>query len=1057
MSFSVKGLNQAWDQILTIKKIDKILKILELLDPIVSNTILRKFSKRMSKDNPFLYDELIKQMMDPLKVMEQLDRKDVGMVWKSIGLDDQEILASRIDSGLLHALGINPDRYLEEIEVKEKDYLKCVRRFYDSFYDLQDQGYIRPLELPENHIRVPGCYHLDEMFEEKIRIVQKDPVLRLGGAIQVFMFEESTDHTSCGLELIKVDDSGSRSKESATVNFDSTGFALWNSTAVTEPGLYEIVLTKEQKDEKELLMLGRCPVLVVETEKKCFSFHHEETECIDGKTVVNGQLLFQNSPATADVSAQLVCGCGNVIDETWAHVKDGALQLEVDVSDHQGPFFIIISSMKTSIQGFIPLFEDHASDLKVPTAFVKSKKIAEELNRFPVSIRHRDPQKLVNGLLIAGGPSNLLSHLNYQIGRGMGLTTFSKGQFKQLNNRLNNQFYSFKLPHDVPETQVFQVNNLAEWKQTIAFNTTSIPAFWQVMFVHIKSKGQYSILEKKIPTPENILSSHFPEHVLPGDVIEGSVYYHTRKPLELSISQQGQSNHKRLMRSGRVPIMVSSGSELAMEAADSNEKQWTAEWQNRPFKKMGSGLKIRPRLVRKGETFQMKNGFLFPDMKHWILHTAGNLLNYPCRCAEQTSSIIGGLLIIRALQDQGLSPEKYPLVTLDEMLDKEIHHLSSMQHSSGRMTLWRPTGDPPDYTPFPGLGIVVLDNLRRLGSYSSETGKRLLNNLKGYFKRSGKNPYNNDLEKTFLQYRLKQEGREDLGIKITDIIRENIMRNNNGFHVSLHDHYKYGPYFMGVVLEILHQTGLTSLEFTSSKNKYEKREKGIWVEMLDRFHIRDLKREDVTEKSYGRAKDPVYFILDGLMKAVGSDGYWGTNSTVKILESLLQISNRRSFDGSFLVQGRNEPYSPDGITEIKKKQVQVVSDEAIIAEIEQEDTINDILELDIPPASVISGGILLQRGDTPLELGSTYPMSIDLTSKAIPNPMLDIFQSGYLKFDSFAENASVDEHRLTIAANDKLTLPVTATRRGNGRLLCKITDMYNPAIAYRMEVPLEVV
>jgi hypothetical protein len=1055
MEKNTEGLFNTYHQILKIQQIDKLLKMLEVMDPPIANMILRKFSKKISTENPGLYQELRKSLMDPMKVLEGLDQQEVHVLWKSLTLDDREVIASRIDSGLLYTFGINPDDYDEEFEVKQSVYWQSTVKFYETFHMLQEEGRIRPLELLENHIRVPKCYTLDASLVEQVRVIQKDLVIAPEEMIQLGVYRGHYPHQSCTLRMAKSDDRGTRTYETETIRFDATGFTKWNSIPVNDPGMYEIIFEETKSEEQEYQQLARVNILVAETDERCFEIELKDIQWASESVCVEANLLFKNAPATVELSAQLICGCGSVIDETWSQVEEGKLNLEFEFSDHFGPWFIYICSFQTDIKGMIPLLNSSDMEFSLPSVCMETEDEATELNYFPVSIVPDNPSELVNGVLAISNPTAFTYHLQEQFCRTLNHHQYKEGRFVRFNSQLTNKMIQLKVAERPPDYQLQQVKPTFNWKEMITFTGEAIPAYWKLAFFQAHDKQPFSTMESELPTPPERFSFNFPDYILPGDRVEGNLVYQVDKPLSLVLDNNGEESTSRITKSGSVPMTLTSECKVSITASDNAEVRWQSEWDSLSVFKNSRTLSKRFRLVKAGDELSLKNGLLYPNLRHWILHVAVALQAYTCRCAEQSSSIVGGLCIIKHLLGQGHRSKQYNSAIVNQMLDKELNHLSSLQGPTGAMSLWQPEGDSPEFNSTPGLNIVVLENLKRLGGSQHETAGILLNKLKGVIKKANTIPYDNPMEKLLLNIRSKGADKK-IEDKLLGVFREHLQLVGSVLTVDMDDHFKYDQYFMGVMLECLCHLDFPEIDYTATKKESNLKEKGLLFELLDLLHIRKLKEEKKVNTTYAHHQDPVYFILDSLVRYMGGSGYWGTNSTVRILESLLLISKKRDFKAEFQLEGESANFTPSKVIRVKDKSIKVISGEAIVAETVRENEIDRILNLSSPPPDKFKGSISIQSSRENLRLGATYPMMVQFTSDQISNPLLEIYQSGFLKFNNFEDNTEVASDRLMMAVYGKRTIPVTAIRRGEGRLLCRISDMYDPFIAYRMEVPITV-
>jgi hypothetical protein len=1057
MTFNLKGLNQTWNQLLSVKRIDRLMKVLELLEPAISNKILSRLAKKLVVDNPLLYQELRKTLMVPGKVMNQLDQAEVGRIWKSLTLDERECLASRMDSDTLKSYGFNPDQYEDDIEIDEKEYWKSVIKFYDHYYDLLDKGLIRPIDLPENHIRIPTCYSSDTTLKEKIRIVQKDQVLIPEQAVQLFLFCQDINTVSCELRLTKTDQKGSKHFESAIINFDATGYASWNSMPLFDTGMYEIILEEKNASDEEAQPIARTEILVVPTEERTFDIIVNQIKWHGTQVNLKGTLLFGNAPTTTELAIQLICACGNVIDESWASVEKGELEIELDTANHLGPWFIDLSSFKSQVKGLIPLNKKPTDNILVsPKAKIEGDKEAINLNRFAVKIKHEEPSKLVNGILIAAPVYGLTHHFEDQFLDSIKEQPFLQGQFSNFNSRLQNQSLNLRLGQNFINSQVFRINSKLEWRKEIFFNSANIPSSWQVSFFQRLSKNEFALIKKSLKTPLNTISAQFPNHILEGDRVEGTLNYNNQSPLELEISGRGNLQHKRLVKSGSVPIQLTSSSQIHLKATGNNEFNWDYDWKNRPFGGPGKRVSYHPKLLKKGEEIHLKNGRLYPNIDHWILKTAVSLQSYGCRCGEQTSSIIGGLLIIRHYLEKGLKHTKYTLSQIDELLNCEIDHLASMQHPSGRMSLWLPSGNPPQFPQSSGLNIVVMENLKRLKEVGHKKGLGLLKKIQSYLKSQKKNPYQNDMEKLLLRLKTGKIDADDQQ-HFLKLVKESLIITNRRFHITEADHFKYDVYFLGVILEYLMRMNFPPIKYTSRMEKQINRESGLLLTTLDKLRIRKLKEESVENRNFETTQDPLYLIVRLLVGSVNSGGYWGTNSTVRALESLIMIAPQRSFQGEFLVNGKNSPLSIETTTAVHDKTITVLSDEAIVAETYEVNPLEELKQLNEPPSDAFKGGITIRTRDDQMELGKPYAMDIEIDCPHIPHPIIEIYQSGYLGFRDWESDIFGDETCTTIAVPQKRRIDTLAIRRGKGHLICKVADMYDPYHAYKLEVPIEVV
>ncbi|MBF0239619.1 MAG: hypothetical protein HQM12_18110 [SAR324 cluster bacterium] len=1055
------------------QKIDKITTMIKALPLNQAMPILKNLSLQLQREEPELYKLLKLQLYDPENVLKQLDRTQATLLMRSLPEPVINPVLKQLSPDTIASLGFKP---VSAREASPRQ-LECLDTFYATLRKLQAQGTLPMMDLLEQVVEIRSCPSPRSVFQEKVRLMVEEELIPVNSSLTVMVYREHFAGKQVLLKLKTTEDSRPQSLTiaSAILLFDESGFATWTSEALDQTGLYEVLL-----ENSDAAIVARKWVGVGKVTPKSFGFEWSLREWTlesnnEGVSIeMAGTVWYRKNKPLADLKFTVWCAtCGQSIAESHVVFKAGEetrfkLQWEVQ---HHGPWFIHYTS-KTGIQGTIPLhrpvnLEECQQNLKLSTKALKS-------GLTELQIRGPRSSTLLDGFIVSHDLTSAVSHLREQVTAPLTAQSYSEDQFQLFNGLIRNGDIPFPAPSQ-PLISQTRMDGVGDHKKTYRIPVSlRYSQFWKWCVIH-KLNGRLQLTEKTSIVPTLPLEVDFPGFILPKDKVCGKILYQvTGGPHTLKITDVSKSEEIPVQNDGEVEYWLTENSVPEIALLKGDQVITKTDWSNASLGH--SSMKVQ--FLKPRTEFQSKSMVvLYPDMKTWLLEVAEALMTYSCRCAEQTSSIIGGLLVIRKLLDEGYKGGAFDLEKVNAWLDKELLHLSSMQNSVGEMTLWKPGPDRP-FHPYAGLNIAVLDNLEGLPDLPHETGVALYEKLAAKLEtETGNAPdlrYKNPLESSLWALKKIEEPPETQLQELELLLQNKLLIEDNRMVCDLFDHFKYGNYFLGAVLEFLSLRGnapMTMKQIYYIKTKAEeplpspmvpiKKSHKLLDSLLSWFHRTDQQQEPLlppeqkTKKirKYRKVKveDPVWVLLRSLASSTGYNGYWGTIATVAILKSLLKLAEEQSFEGDFEINGK--PFKPEQKTPVKGN-IKVISP-SLAGVKTRHDPIKDIEAINntLTECEVL---IDITPRDRVMKLGQVYELSINVKSREIQHPQIKFYHSGLVTFLDLDRNADLSDSGLFLSVEGHRTVKMKAIRQGQGRLLGKVSDMYHPALAYRTEFPLQV-
>ncbi|MEE8435329.1 MAG: hypothetical protein V3S64_11125, partial [bacterium] len=826
-------------------------------------------------------------------------------------------------------------------KIDPEEYQQSVDSFHTQLENQQNQGNIGRFSLLLNSVRTQPCYQLDKVFEARVRLVPTVPLIPLGESMQMMIFRERFSGESCQIRLSKMLNERQITLGGAPVYFDSSGFAHWRSEPLKECGIFEIAATGSEGQ-----VLNRCTVGVARPSEKTFALdmealHWEEDEG-DVQMTVRGTLIHGRMPVTTDLQIQTYCGCGNLIDEQWSHYEKGDGEMELFMGRHQGPFYVRFSTPKSGVLGAF------MTELPVEiTPFGSKTKIsapesAKPGEAIPVTLEAVSVSERLEGILIGSDCVGFTDHLAQAFLRPLGKVSHADGQFARFNTAVDHGGLPFDFGFDLALSKVHQINTVGGINTSFTFPWIGHPEAWNLYFFERVFDG-FAMLERRVEAGDTIVAD-FPAYVLPGDKVEGMIRYKVRTEHRLTVNQGKKESQFVLNHSGSLPIPLRHGSVVEMKAINGGEPEWTQRWESH----LPSFDFFKFHIMSQGQSVNIHDGHLYPDLRFWVLDAALALMGYPCRCGEQTSAIIGGLLMLRHLARNGLSHPDFDTAKIDGLLTMEAERLASMQNDNGHLNLWPPEGNSNGSSVVDELDVIALLNVRGLETLETENGREVVDNLKQWIQgnRRSLQPFHNEL----LAHPQRQKAIRDAGNggagddagssgkpreEALDWVKHHLVREEDYLTALAQGDFCGRDYSAAVGLEYLTLLGFPDIEYISQLGLRWKRKHGWFARLMASIGLHKPGETSGRNADQFASSDdpddlldPVRAVLRGFA-ANQFAGYWGTTSTVRVMTSLMRMAAVRPFTGTFQIEGEENPVTPAGKKPVQNKTVTLVSEEGI--------------------------------------------------------------------------------------------------------------------------------
>lgn len=1075
--FNVRGMI---DNARREKKIGKLLSTLKVMDEAQAAQLLKRLAPRLKEGAPELFAQLERHLRNPEQVFEKLSVEEGRRLWGRLKLDEREAVASRLSKDTIAVFDLPlPKDEGAPRKIDPEEYQQSIDSFHTQLENEQNQGNIGRFSLLLNSVRSQPCYRLDKVFEARVRLVPNDPLIPLDESMQIMIFREKYSGGSCQIRLSKMLNERQITLGGGAVNFDSSGFAHWRSEPLKECGIFEIAAIGGEGQ-----LLNRCTVGVARPSEKTFALDmealHWEEEDGDVQMTVRGTLIHGRMPVTTDLQIQTYCGCGNLIDEQWAHYEKGQGEMELFMGRHQGPFYVRYSTTKSGVLGaFMTDLPAEITPFGSKTR-ISAPQSAKPGEAIPVTLEAVSASERLEGILIGSDCVGFTDHLTQAFLRPLGKVSHGDGQFARFNTAVDNGGLPFDFGFDLAMSKVHLIDTVGGVNTSFTFPWIGHPEAWNIYFFERVLDG-FAMLEKRVEAGDTIIAD-FPAYVLPGDTVEGMIRYKVRAEHQLTVIQGNRESQFVLNHSGSLPIPLRHGAVVEMKAVNGGGPEWTHRWES----VLPSYDFFKFHVLSQGQSVKIRKGHLYPDLRFWVLDVALALMTYPCRCGEQTSAIIGGLLMLRHLAKNGLTHPDFDAAKIDGLLGMEAERLASMQNGNGHLNLWPHEEISNGSSVVDELDVIALFNIRGLETLETEKGKEVVAHLKQWIQGNRRSlpPFPQELLTHPQRQKAIRDGANGGGAngggangggghagasagqpreEALDWVKRHLVRQEDCLTAQSQGSFCGRDYFPAIALEYLTLLGFPDIEYISKLGLRWKRKHGWFARLTAAFGLRELgaasgRHADQFASSNDPDDliDPARAVLRGFA-ANQFAGYWGTTPTVRIMTSLMRMAAVRPFAGSFQIEGEESAVTPTTKLAVENKTVTLVSEEGIAVGDQKMDFMEIWEDIDNDALPKTDLDVSFAPGDKRLTLGKSYRLTVSFKCKDIPNPEMRLAHSGQIHFEGFERDADLNSDLLYFTIGTKRTFTIRPVRRGNSRLKGYVSDMFHGDRRFRFEVPLEVI
>lgn len=1075
--FNVRGMI---DNVRREKKIERLLSTLKVMDEAQAAQLLKRLAPRLKEGAPELFAQLERYLRNPEQVFEKLSVEEGRRLWGRLNLDEREAVASRLSKETIEMFDLPlPKEDGEPRKIETEEYLQSVDSFHAQLEEQQNQGNIGRFSMLLNSVRALPCYQLDKMFEARVRLVPTDPLIPLDESMQIMIFREKYSGESCEIRLSKMLNERQISLGGGPVYFDSSGFAHWRSAPLKECGIFEIAAIGGEGQ-----VLNRCTVGVARPSEKTFAMDmedlHWEEDDGDVQMTVGGTLIHGRMPVTTDLQIHTYCGCGNLIDEQWSHYEKGSGEMELFLGRHHGPFYVRYSTPKSGVLG--AFMTDLPTDV---TPFgsktrISAPKTAKPGEAIPVTLEAVSASERLEGILIGSDCVGHTDHFMQAFLQPLGKVSHMDGQFARFNTAVDNGGLPFDYGFDLALSTVNLIDTVGRQHTSFTFPWIGHPEAWNLYFFE-RVLGGFALLEQRVEAGDTIVAD-FPAYVLPGDEVEGMIRYKVRAEHQLTVIQGKKESQFILNHSGSLPIPLRHGAVIEMKAVNGGGPEWTHTWESQ----LPSLEYFNYYILAQGESVDISHGHLYPNLRFWVLDAAVALMGYLCRCGEQTSAIIGGLLMLRYLARNGMAHPDFDMAKIDGLLAMEAERLASMQDRNGHLNLWSGERISNGSSVVDELDVIALFNIRGLDTLDNEDGKGVVENLKQWIQGNRKSlePFHNEL----LAHPQRQkeiqsaadgggaiegggDGSGGNGVPNTgkpreealDWVKRHLVREDDHLTSKAQGMFCSSDYYAAIGLEYLTTLGFPEIEYNLKLGMRWKREHGWFARLMAALGIGKLGETSGRHADQFASSDdpddpidPVRALLRGF--AVNQvAGYWGTTPTVRIMTSMMRMAAVRPFAGSFQFEGEENPITPSQKLVVENKNVTVVSEEGIVVSNQKKEFLEIWGDIDNDALQKSELDFSFTPNHNRLTLGKSYRLTVAFKCEDIPNPEVWVAHSGQIHFEGYENNADLNSDLLYFTVESKRTFIIRPVRRGKSRLKGYVSDMFHGDLRYRFEVPMEVI
>lgn len=1095
-----------------LQGLSRLIDILLTMEPDRARDLLRNTALKLQASDPEKYLTMMQRIQNPERVLKQLGRGEARKVWGALSPQVRNALAD----------GMDQEKTLDFLDLpRPKDdrmvgHEEAVAEFYSVLKALRDKGSVRWEKLWESILEAAPCTTLASVDPwVSGNLVLLDPLVTLGSSARVFAVRAARDQETCHFSMTFQVRDVERKIAEAKLAYGEDGMAFWRTPPLGNPGLY----TLQAKTPDGVLMAHRTVAVARNAE------HHLplRTDHLrwQGKGV--GRTLhvtgsFVSVPKAFEdreirVRVELICGCSHVVDAFgWTVSGKAAFKVALKSHGHHGPFYLQYTETGLGLRHlvFVPAHADTldpayggAGPKDLPVQVIAHK---GSMRNGHLQVRFSTPRA---GILVATRAWEALPWLDAQLLTASEPPQVSAEGYHVMNARILEAEHPFAM--DVTESPlltVVRISGTDTGERELDLAGPDPVLGIRVHFYHRRSNGTWTVARSEARENSGPILTNLPSVVQPKDRLSGWILPRTGAVDQLLVEMDGtagESKNLPLSQNKTTLVHVTGGDLPRVSAGKGGEDAplWSHDWRGSPSfdakqvlsdaEKEGA-VNLHFRWMQAGETLKLTHpsAVIFPNLRSWIGYAAEQMIvDYPCRCAEQTSAMISGLWILQTLIRSGYRPMILSENQVGSLLQHEMNRLISFQHDDGRLAFWPITS----VTEYEQEVMYAAEEGRLNDGEPSEwrtlktiQDKSLMGRMKRFF---GMRAHRFETVKEALDpaqavrdaaYEARVTAFYDVPElpypeSFTTLLEEIVWQNLApvrqqapkplvAFLDQLHPHVK----------RFLSRPNLfeTKLEILIHKSQKEGLADGLGEEIAKLVARAVHPKEDAwLVQDVGMFRDSAYFnglVLDycgdhpeglvtGKLANVANPeaalinglaqseifGYWGTSGTIRALRGLLKIDQARRLNATYQVDGVALPNVQEPVV-ITGRSITALDGEGLVAMRSLRNPM-DCFEVQESRRKPVGCRVKLGWAMTtsPLEKGGVFLLEVRMEGEGITSPMAFVSISGLLRLeDQLEEVMMLHPGVVRMALPSRFArLAFRAVREGSGTLRVLVRNMYD--------------
>lgn len=1025
------------------KKIDQSIAVFNQLEPVDRQIAIYNLSRSLAS-HPHLNHKLARKLKDPLRLLKELSQIQIQQLLRTVDRGLFNLITSKIPSEDLIALQIKPLSDEDTGMANGKEYDEAVDDFFNAVDRLMKSGDIEYQERDDHLIYVEQCNQHPQKINAKVRVVLPSLIVGERRSVGIDLFRErKIERFRVCIRYSDIDEKEPPVFETTGV-FDYNGYSRFYTHTFRQKGIY-LISVYDEKDR--LIGQNRLLVLPEAEESLMLEMDHQSVgvDAESGILTVGGMIQYRDKVINSTMLAKLYCGCGSLVGIEKVKVEKGQFRFSQQTGTHEGPFLLKIESMVKKLSATVLLEKDPSVQFDHWTECQLDKnKLFSNPGDYRIRLKAQEKAAVFHGLLRVVSEQQGIDEMIRQLTSLSFHRVYGDSQFAAFNQMLSNNVITL-YARPVPKVDVESYVEQAEFlEQKVVPGEQMGNRFLHVAFIQ-KSGKHLSIFKDHVKLKTPPIMAWFPPEVLPDDEVEAGFLIHTDEKIQLTLQKDDEPEEKRAVI-GQVDILfpVTSSTRITAKAEFPNGKKWQFSW---PQKRETDDT-IYYRKVNKGTILTEKELILYPNLDYVTANIAKSALSYPCRCAEQTSSIIVFLHILKEYYQKDIQVTGLTEHQVDTELEKEIRRICSYQDKNGGMWLWGKGQEGGEFSPCSGLDLMVYQNLKPLAKKTNSSLEQLTDQLGEYIRTEKKGVIRSSLERQLIRPVRNQSVEQ-----INQMIRKKLIIDHN-IGCRDFDSFKHNQYYGASVLQFLLKHDQQEMEYCSKFRKTKKVEKGWFPKILEKLNIRPRKRWTDVEEAFSKTDDGPGLLIEKMLGKISYGGYWGsTSTTANSLKSLVVAAEKRPMVGEFRVEGNRTPVVLDQVLKIKNKKVKILSDEAIVGIPKRNDPIQKALSYPIKSQEF---SLSIDDSKDSYQIGESCKLNWLAKGTDIQHPVFTLYHSDIVEVEEYSAHVTNQNGALTFSPAALKGLRLRLTRRGKAGFLGYVSDMYQTDIRYQLRLEVNV-